>query len=64
MSLDWKEVAADVPEALALVGAVKDAVSKLPAAADRKPSDFLNLASLILSAAGPLADKVAEQAKS
>ncbi len=64
MPISGSEILSDIPEAIQLVEAVRDGVNSLPAVADRKPSDLMHLAAVVLNAAAPLADKLAEQAKS
>lgn len=61
MPITFADVVADLSPALSLAQSVEAAVKALPASA--KPSDYCALGAAILTAAGPLADKIAEQAK-
>lgn len=64
MALTFSEALADLAPALTLADKVQALVAALPAKADAKPSDYLNLAAAVLTAAAPLADQVEAQIKS
>lgn len=63
MAITLVEAAADIPAVITFIQKADGAIASLPKE-NAKPSDYIRLATAILEAAAPLADTIAEQAKS
>jgi hypothetical protein len=64
MPLTLPEGIALLPTALTFAEKAEAAIAALPPKDTAKPSDYLNMAAAILTAAGPLGDQLAEKIKS
>ena len=64
MGFTFTEAVADLAPALALADKVQVIIAAVPPKGVAKPSDYLNCAAAILTAAASLADTIVEQAAS
>ena len=64
MGFTLTEALADLAPAVTLADKVQTLIAAVPPKETAKPSDYLNCAAQIITAAAPLADAIAEQAKS